>query len=230
MVFTSLPITLPTMTSIFNTTDNNNISTLSASNSAPTPSNFGVYQHTSIGLSEISIHTLVPDAISARSYIKVLITKIFFCYDLPLSDTSSVSFRKPMITVVSYFGSNTDSAKRESKADVQSLDINFIDISGKPIRVLDSVNCFTDIIYFTFRFGVSTTIVDRRPLKKYYLLNYHSTYIPSNSQFISENKFENNNMSIPEYSSYSTVISSSNSNYKIVNIKNGRNKNFNNCF
>ena len=37
-------------------------------------------------------------------------------------------------------------------------------------------------------------------------------------------------MSIPEYSSYSTVTSSSNSNYTIVNTKNGRNKNFNNCF
>ena len=37
-------------------------------------------------------------------------------------------------------------------------------------------------------------------------------------------------MSIPEYSSYSTVTSSSNSNYTILNTKNGRNKNFNNCF
>ena len=56
------------------------------------------------------------------------------------------------------------------------------------------------------------------------------TNISSNSQFISENKYENNNMSIPEYSSYSTIPSSSNSNYTIVNTKNGRNKNFNNCF
>ena len=37
-------------------------------------------------------------------------------------------------------------------------------------------------------------------------------------------------MSIPEYSSYSTVTSSFNSNYTIVNTKNGRNQNFNNCF
>ena len=37
-------------------------------------------------------------------------------------------------------------------------------------------------------------------------------------------------MSIPDYLSYSTVTSSSNSNYTIVNTKNGRNENFNNYF
>ena len=37
-------------------------------------------------------------------------------------------------------------------------------------------------------------------------------------------------MSIPEYLSYSTVTSSSNSNYTIINTKNCRNKHFNNYF
>ena len=66
--------------------------------------------------------------------------------------------------------------------------------------------------------------------KVVYSQKQYITDISSNSQFISKNKFENNNISIPEYSSYSTVTPSSNSNYKIVNTKNGRNKNFNNYF
>ena len=52
----------------------------------------------------------------------------------------------------------------------------------------------------------------------------------SNSQIFSEQTFENNNMSIPEYLSYSTVTSSSNSNYTIINTKKYKNKHSNNYF
>ena len=52
----------------------------------------------------------------------------------------------------------------------------------------------------------------------------------SNSQFSSEQKFKNNNMSIPEYLPYSTVTSSSNSNYTIINTKTYKNKHSNNNF
>ena len=77
---------------------------------------------------------------------------------------------------------------------------------------------------------VSTVNTHIQKNKVAYSQKQYITNISSNSQLISENKCENINMSIPEYSSYSTVTSSSNSNYTIVNTKNGRNKNFNNCF
>ena len=52
----------------------------------------------------------------------------------------------------------------------------------------------------------------------------------SNSQFFSDQTFQNNNMSILEYLSYSTVNSSSNSNYMVINTKKYKNKHSNNYF
>ena len=52
----------------------------------------------------------------------------------------------------------------------------------------------------------------------------------SNYQNLSEQTFENNIMSIPDYLSYSTVNSSSNSNYTVINTKKYTNKNSNRYF
>ena len=52
----------------------------------------------------------------------------------------------------------------------------------------------------------------------------------SNSQILSDQTFENNIMSIPDYLSYSTVNSSSNSKYTVVNTKKNTNKNSNSYF
>ena len=70
-------------------------------------------------------------------------------------------------------------------------------------------------------------------LKNYEVANSQKPSITnnsSNSQILSEQTFENNIMSIPEYLSYSTVNSSSNSNYTVINTKKYNNKNSNNYF
>ena len=64
-----LPTTHLTMTSSANTTNKNNILTPTVCNSDPTATTFGMYQQTSFGLNEISIHTLVSNAISVKPYL-----------------------------------------------------------------------------------------------------------------------------------------------------------------
>ena len=59
-----------------------------------------------------------------------------------------------------------------------------------------------------------------------YLEKQHITNISSKTQYISKNKFENYNMSIPEYSSYSTITSSSENTSTIVNTKKGANNKY----
>ena len=63
------------------------------------------------------------------------------------------------------------------------------------------------------------------PSQKQYI-----TKNPSKIQFLSEQTLENNNMSTPDYLSYSTVTSSLNTNYTVIRTKNNNNKNFNNYF
>ena len=113
-------ILLPTMHSTIprnaNTTDNNNFSTPTVCNSGPTTTIFSVYQQTLFGLREISIRTLVSDTISAEPYRKALVTKLFFCQILPLSDNLCVFFSDLMTTTVSYFGINTGSTERAAKS------------------------------------------------------------------------------------------------------------------
>ena len=72
-VLDSLPITHNTM----NGTNHNNNSPHSATSRTMVSSTSGVYQQTSIGSSDISVRTLVHDAISADPYRKALITKLF---------------------------------------------------------------------------------------------------------------------------------------------------------
>ena len=70
------------------------------------------------------IHTLVPDAISTESYRKALISNIFSCQIMTISDTLSVSFSNFMSTVASYFGLNAGSAEKEAK--ITAIDIRNI--------------------------------------------------------------------------------------------------------
>ena len=109
------------MTSNNNILSNKNVSTLTAGISGSALSNFGLYQHTSVGLSELSIRTLILDAISAETYGKVLIGKISFHQILSLSDSPSVSFNDLMTTIASYFDINTGSAEKEAEAAAQSI-------------------------------------------------------------------------------------------------------------
>ena len=109
------------MTSNNNTLSNNNISTLTADISGSALSNFGLYQQTLVGLSELSIRTLVLYAISAETYGKVLIEKISFRQILSLSDSPSVSFNDLTTTIASYFDINTGSAEKEAEAAAQSI-------------------------------------------------------------------------------------------------------------
>ena len=105
VVLTFLPTKHPTINNKTTTTNNNNGGT--------TASNFGVYQPTSVGSSEISIRTLVPDSTSTEPYRKVLVAKLFLQQMLPLSTNSSISFSDLMTTVAFYFGINTESTERE---------------------------------------------------------------------------------------------------------------------
>ena len=101
-ILTFLPTTHSTMTSNANTTETNNISNPTTCNIGPTTTIFGVYQQNLFEWSEISFHTLVYDAISAESYHKALITKLFFHQILPLSNNPSVFF-SDLMTIDSYY-------------------------------------------------------------------------------------------------------------------------------
>ena len=144
---------------------------LGGSNSGSALANFGVYMQTPVGLSELSIRTLIPDPISAELYRKVLIAKLFFHQILSLTDSPSVSVNDLMVTVAAYFNINTGSAEREAESAAQSIsrsffhvsnliDVTFFNSSGQPIKVTDSDNRPADITYFTFCSNVSANTVD----------------------------------------------------------------------
>ena len=118
------------MTSTTSTITNNNVSTLTAGISGYALSNFGVYQQTSVGLSELSIYTLVTDAISAEPYRKTLIARLYFHHILSLFGSISVSFNDLMTIVASYFDINAASAKRETETAAQSNSRSLFDVSN----------------------------------------------------------------------------------------------------
>ena len=101
------------MTRIASTTNNNNVSTHTACNNGHTTTIFSVHQQTLFKLSEILIHTLVSDAISAEFYRKAFSTKKFYRQILPLSVNPSVSFSDLITTAASYFDINTGSTERK---------------------------------------------------------------------------------------------------------------------
>ena len=164
------------MTSTNNTIHNNNITNLGGGSGGSSFANFGVYQQTPVGLSELSIRTLVPDAISAEPYRKASIAKLFFHHILSLTDSPYVSFNDLLATVAAYFDINTGSTEREAEAAAQSISrlffrvsnligVTFSDSSGKPIKVPDTANRPADITYFTFRSNVNANTVDCRASK-----------------------------------------------------------------
>ena len=101
------------MSTPHSTLQQNNISTIGGFGRS-VASTFGVYQQTAVGLSDLSIRTLVPDPISAEPYRKALITKLFFRQILSLADSPSVELNDLFSTVASYFSFSTGSAERDA--------------------------------------------------------------------------------------------------------------------
>ena len=188
VVLTFLPTTHSTVTSNITTTNDNNVSNLTVCNSGATASNFDMYQQTSIDSNEISIRTLVLDAISTETYRKSLISKLFFQQILSLSTNPFVSFSDFMATVVSHFGINSGSVERETESAALSIlntffrvsnlqVVPFGNVSGKCIKVPDSHNRIADITYFTFRSIVSAADVDSHAPAKILSLKF-SLHLP----------------------------------------------------
>ena len=149
---------------------------LGGSNSGSTLVNFSVYMQTLVGLSELSIRTLIPVPVSTEPYRKALIAKLFFHQILSLTDSHSVSVDGIMATVAVYFDINMGSVEREAEEAAQSITRSFFNVSnligvtfsnssGQPIKVTDTDNCPADITYFTFRSNVSANTVDCRAPK-----------------------------------------------------------------
>ena len=113
-----------------------------ASNSAATLSPVGIYQQTLVGSGGMFIRTLVSTNISAKSYRKTLIAKLFSHQIITFFTTPSISFSDLFIkTFAFYFGINTESTEREKEAAAFSIykaffyvlnmqDIGFVDVSG----------------------------------------------------------------------------------------------------
>ena len=118
------------MTSTNTTIHNKNVSTLGTTNSSSAFAYFNMYQQTPVGLSKLSIWTLVLDNISSEPYRKALIAKIFFLQTLSLSDSPSVSFNDLMATVAAYFDINTGFPEREAETATQSIYRYFFRISN----------------------------------------------------------------------------------------------------
>ena len=74
------------MTTTNNTLQQNNISTIGGSGCS-VAFTFGVYWQIAVGLSDLSIQTLVPDPINAESHRKALIANLFFYQILSLADS-----------------------------------------------------------------------------------------------------------------------------------------------
>ena len=162
------------MTTTNNTLPQNNITTIIGGSVG---SNFGVCQQITVGLSELSIRTLVPDPISANPYYKALITKFFFHKILSLAESPSVELNDLLSTVDSYFSINTESAERELDTSTHSISHPFFrvsnltgfifsDASGKSIKVPNPDSRPMDLTYLTFRSTVLAQNVDCRAPSK----------------------------------------------------------------
>ena len=157
-----LPTRYTTIMTKCNTTlSQNNMSTIIGGSDGSVASNFCVYQQTTVGLSELSIHPFISDPISAEHYHKALIAKLFFRQILSLADYSSVELNDLLSTVASYSTINTGSAERKADTASQSISrssfrasnltgVAISDTSGKSIKVPNSASCPTELAYFTF--------------------------------------------------------------------------------
>ena len=173
MAPTAVLISLPTTNKIMNSTTTTNVSTSSVTSRATVSLDFGVYQQTSIGFSDISIRTLVLDAISAETYRKTLIVRPIFHQIMNLSDTPLLSFSDLMSTIALYVGINVGSTEKEAVTtaifnrnafflvfNLQGID--FSDVFGKTLTIPDPVRRPVDHTFFTFRSVVYDTTVDIR--------------------------------------------------------------------
>ena len=172
--FTTTHTTIMTKTN--NTLQQNNISTIGDSGSS-IASTFGVYQQISVGLSDLSIRTLVPDPISADPYRKALIVKLFFRQILSLADSPSVELNDLLFTVASYFCFSTGSAERDANIAAQSISraifrvsnltgVGFSDATGKILKIPDVTSRPADLAFFTFRSHFFAPSVDIRAPNK----------------------------------------------------------------
>ena len=112
------------MTTSNNTLQQNNNSTIGGSGCS-VASTFGVYQQTAVGLSDLSIRTLVSDPISAEPYRKALIAKLFFYQILSLADSPFVELNDLLSTIASYFSISTGSDERDTDTAAQSISRSF---------------------------------------------------------------------------------------------------------
>ena len=172
--FTATHTTIMTTTN--NTLQKKIISTIGGSGGS-VASTFGIYQQTAVGLSDLSIRTLVPDPISAEPYRKALTAKLFFHKILSLADSPSIELNDLLSTVALYFSISTDSAERDVDTATQSISRSFFRISnltgvvfsdaaGKSIKVPDTTSRPGDLTFFTFRSNVlAKTVIIRAPNK-----------------------------------------------------------------
>ena len=155
----------------------NNITTIIGGSGGSVGSNFGVYQQITVGLSNLSIRTLVLDTISSEPYRKALIANLYFHQILSLADSPSVGLNDLLSTVASYFSINTRFAEREADTAARSIsrsffrvsyltEVIFSDASGKSIKVPNPDSRPMYLTYFTFRSTVLAQNVDYRTLSK----------------------------------------------------------------
>ena len=171
-----LTATTTIMATTNNTLQQNNISTIGGSGGS-VASTFGIYQQTAVGLSDLSIRTLVPDPISAELYRKALTARLFFHQILSLADYPSIELNDILSTIASYFSISTGSAARDADTAAQSISrsffhisnltgVAFSDVAGKSIKVPDTTSRLSDLTFFTFRSNVLATTVDIRAPNK----------------------------------------------------------------
>lgn len=104
---------------------NTNVSKYSANPSTTVMSNFGVYQLTPVGFSDLSVSTLVPTTVNAEPCQKELIIKPFVCQIKSLSKSPSVLLSDIIWNFALYFGLNTGSADRETETAAISIHNDF---------------------------------------------------------------------------------------------------------
>ena len=163
-----------TTTNAMTTTTNNTLSVYIANtcvvNSA---SFFGGFQQTTVGSNDVTIHTIVPPAISAEPYRKVMAIILFFCRILALSNSPSISLSDLTTTVTLHFDVNTKVAEREAESIVESNYYDFFDVSnlqginfiystGKPTMIFDLYHRAVDITFFIFRTSINVVDVNQR--------------------------------------------------------------------
>ena len=165
--------------------------------SSSDPHAFGIYQLTPIGASNTTILTLVSVDISALSYRKVLISKIFFRQILGYTASPTIFVSDLISTITSYFDMNTAMAEREvESASISIRDsifsvanmsrVGFLDSTEKSITISDPDNRLRDVLYFTFCSSLNPNTIDPCAPHAVYQFKF-SLRLPHNSPSSSTN-------------------------------------------